>query len=75
MHQQRGAQWMAQQQREIGAATLPPVAEEGGDPHASGHSDQHEPPRYHLVDCMTDRALSLFAQVCREYGFRPPEMV
>jgi hypothetical protein len=69
MHQQRGARWLAQQQHEIGAASTPELREEGGDP-AQGHSDRHGPPQalYHLVNCMSERALAEFAEVLRQYG-------
>lgn len=61
--EQRGARWLAREQREIGAA--------GGD------SDQDaaritpaatEPPRYPLSDCMSDKALLEWWMVMREFG-------
>jgi hypothetical protein len=69
--EQRGARWLAQQQREIGAATLRHVAEEGVDPAHEYHSNQPGPPRYHLTDCMCSRALVNWFLILREYGRDP----
>ena len=73
MHDQRGARWLAREQREIVAAALPELREGGGDP--VEHSDQQRPPRYPLSDCMCDRALMDWCEVLAEYGLMPTEMV
>lgn len=64
MSEQRGARWLAREQREIGAATS------GDDQPSTGqhHVSAGEPPRYPLADCMGDRASVEWWLILREFG-------
>ena len=60
---QRGARWLAHEQRETGADAGSQAPARSGNNQAGT-----EPPRYPVTDCMGDRALVEWWMVLKEYG-------